>query len=45
MMLAVVWNPHMFHVVTMLSSRLSFKVSWFIDENLVPLVEEFFLTR
>jgi hypothetical protein len=44
-MFALVWNPHMFHVITMLPSRVSFKVSWFVDENLAPLVEKFFLAR
>jgi hypothetical protein len=41
-MLAVLWNPQGFHAVAMLSPRVSFNVSWFIDGNLVPLVENFF---
>jgi hypothetical protein len=39
---AVLWNHHKFHVVTMLTPRVSFNASWFIDGNLVPLVEKLF---
>jgi hypothetical protein len=40
--LAVLWNSHGFHVVPILPLRASFNASWFIDGNLVPLVEKFF---
>jgi hypothetical protein len=42
-MLTVLRNPHTPHVVTMLPSRVSFNTSWFIGENLVSLLETFFL--
>jgi hypothetical protein len=38
----VVWNLYGYHVVTMLPPRTLFNASWFIDVNLVPLVEKFF---
>jgi hypothetical protein len=41
-MLTVLWNPHGFHVVTMLPLGASFNASWFIDQNLVPLLDRFF---
>jgi hypothetical protein len=36
------WNPHGFHVVTMLPPGASFNASWLIDQNLVPLLDRFF---
>jgi hypothetical protein len=42
-MMTVLWNFQGFHVVTMLPPRTSFNASWFIDVNLVPLLENFFL--
>jgi hypothetical protein len=41
-MLTVSWNPHVFHVVTILPARASLNALWFINGNLVPLVEKFF---
>jgi hypothetical protein len=41
-MLTVLWNLHGFHVVTMLPSGELFNVLWFIDQDLVPLVQSFF---
>jgi putative flippase GtrA len=41
-MLMVLWNPHGFHVVTMLPLGESFNASWFIDQNIVPLIQSFF---
>jgi hypothetical protein len=41
-MLTVLWNPDGLHVVTMLPPGESFNASWFIDQNLVPLVQSFF---
>jgi histone-lysine N-methyltransferase SETMAR len=41
-MLAALWNLHGFHVVAMLPQGESFNASWFIDQNLVPLVQSFF---
>jgi hypothetical protein len=41
-MLTVLWNPHGFHVLTMLPAGASFNAAWFIDQNLVPLVAKFF---
>jgi histone-lysine N-methyltransferase SETMAR len=41
-MLTVRWNPHCFHVVTMFPPVESFNASYFIDQNLVPLVQSFF---
>jgi hypothetical protein len=38
-MLTVVWNPHGFHVVTMLLSGASINGLWFIDQNLVPVLD------
>jgi histone-lysine N-methyltransferase SETMAR len=43
-MLTVLWNPHGFHVVTMLPPRASFTAPWLIDGNLVPLLDKFFPT-
>jgi hypothetical protein len=43
-MLTVLWNPHGFHVVTMLPPGASFNAPWLIDENLVPLLDKFFST-
>jgi hypothetical protein len=40
--LTILWNPHGFHVVIMLAAGESFKASWFIDQNLIPLVKRFF---
>jgi hypothetical protein len=40
--LTVLWNPHSFPVVNMLPPGESFNASWFIDQNLVPLVKTFF---
>jgi hypothetical protein len=40
--LTALWNHHGFHVVTMLPQRASFIASWFIDGNMVYLVEKFF---
>jgi hypothetical protein len=37
--LTVRWNPHGFRVVTVLPPGESFNVLWFIDQNLVPLVQ------
>jgi hypothetical protein len=42
-MLTVLWNPHGFHVVAMLPSGVLFNATWFIEQNLVPLFEAFFL--
>jgi hypothetical protein len=44
-MLAILWNPHGFHVLTMLPTGASFNAARFIDQNLVPLVAKFFLRR
>jgi hypothetical protein len=41
-MLTVLRNPHDFRVVTMLPPGESFNASWFINQNLVPLVQSFF---
>jgi hypothetical protein len=41
-MLTVFGNLHGFHVITMLPPIASFNASWFIDGNLVSLVENFF---
>jgi hypothetical protein len=41
-MLTVVWNPHGFHVVSILLPRGLFNAPWFMDGNLVPLLERFF---
>jgi hypothetical protein len=41
-MLTVLWNPHEFHIVTMLPLGISFKASWFVDQNLVHLLHRFF---
>jgi hypothetical protein len=41
-MLTVLWNPDDFHVTTMLPLGELFHASWFIDQNLVPLVQSFF---
>jgi hypothetical protein len=37
------WNPDRFHVLTMLHDGASFSAPWFINEDLIPLVETFFL--
>jgi hypothetical protein len=39
----VLWNPHGFPVMTMLHSRVLFDAPWFVDQNLIPLVEKFCL--
>jgi hypothetical protein len=39
---SVLWNSHGFHVMTMLHARASFASPWFIDQNLILLVEKFF---
>jgi hypothetical protein len=41
-LLMVRWNLHSVHVMTMLPPGKSFNASWFIDQNLVPLVQSFF---
>jgi hypothetical protein len=41
-MLIVLWNPHGFHVVSMLPPGEWFNASGFIDQNLVPLLQSFF---
>jgi hypothetical protein len=41
-MLTVLWNPQGFHVVTMLPPGELSNASWFIDQNLLPLVQSFF---
>jgi hypothetical protein len=41
-MLAVLWNPHRFHVVPMLPLRASFNAVWLIDGTLSPLIGKFF---
>jgi hypothetical protein len=41
-LLIVLCNPYGFHVIAMLPSTASFNTSWFMDENLIPLVEKFF---
>jgi hypothetical protein len=41
-MLAVLWNPHGFRVMTMLPPGELFNASWFRDHNLVPLIQSFF---
>jgi hypothetical protein len=41
-MLTLLWNPHDFHVVTMLPPAESFSASWFRDQSLVPFVQSFF---
>jgi hypothetical protein len=41
-MLAGLWNPDAFHVVTILPARHSFRAPWFRDQNLQPLVDKFF---
>jgi hypothetical protein len=41
-MLTILWNPHKHRVVTMFPPIASFIASWFIDGNVVPLVERFF---
>jgi histone-lysine N-methyltransferase SETMAR len=40
--LTFLWNPHGFHVAIRLPPGDSFNASWFIDQNLVPLVQGFF---
>jgi hypothetical protein len=40
--LTVWWNPRRFHVLTMLPPGASFNSSWFIDQDLVPLLDRFF---
>jgi hypothetical protein len=37
----VLWNPHEFHVMTMMRAGESFDAPWFIDQNLIPLAEKF----
>jgi hypothetical protein len=39
--LTILWNPHGFSVVTILPPGASFNASWFIDQNLVPLLDRF----
>jgi hypothetical protein len=41
-MLTVLWNSHGFHVVTMLSPGASLNATWFIEQNLVRLLDAFF---
>jgi hypothetical protein len=41
-MLTVLWNPHGFHVVTMLPPGALFNTTWFIEQNLVSLLDAFF---
>jgi hypothetical protein len=40
--LTALWNPHGFHVVIMLPPGASFNATWFIEQNLVPLLDAFF---
>jgi hypothetical protein len=41
-LLAILWNPHGFHVVTMLRPGDSFNASWLVDGNFVSLAEKLF---
>jgi histone-lysine N-methyltransferase SETMAR len=41
-MLTVLWNPHGFHVVTMLPPGESLNALRFRDQNLAPLIQSFF---
>jgi hypothetical protein len=38
----IIWNPHGFRIVTILPQEVSFNAATFIDQNLMPLVAEFF---
>jgi histone-lysine N-methyltransferase SETMAR len=38
----ILWNPHGFQIVTMLPPGESFNASWFIDQNLIRLIQSFF---
>jgi hypothetical protein len=41
--MTVFWNPDGFPVVAVLPKEASFNAAWFIDGNLMPLGDEFFL--
>jgi hypothetical protein len=41
-MLTVLWNPHGFHVVTLLPPGASVNATWFIEQNLAPLLDASF---
>jgi hypothetical protein len=42
-MLTVFWNPDGFQVVAILPKGVWFNAAWFIDGNLVPSADHFFL--
>jgi histone-lysine N-methyltransferase SETMAR len=41
-MLTILWNPHGFHVLTMLPKGALFNAAWFLDQNSVHLVARFY---
>jgi hypothetical protein len=38
----VLWNIHWFHVMIRLPLEAWFNASWFVDQNLIPLLDRFF---